>query len=125
MGSLQTWEEIVSQKRLIRDQLLAPYLVDVAERLPQVQNPEERTRLADPSIQKITDIDSVTALLECLEKGEFQAEQVIKAYIQRYVFLLIEGWNSPDTNITGSAVVAHQLVCASHLRFHSYPQPTR
>lgn len=86
MGSLQTWEEIVFQKRLIRDQLLAPYLVDVAQRLPQVQNPEERTRLEDPSIQKITDIDNVTALLECLEKGEFQAGQVIKAYIQRYVF---------------------------------------
>ncbi|KAJ9487145.1 hypothetical protein VN97_g6178 [Penicillium thymicola] len=90
MGSLPTWEEIVSQKRLIRDQLLAPYLVDVARRLPQVQNPEERTRLEDPSIQKITNIDNVTALLECLEKGEFRAEQVIKAYIQR-------------------AVVAHQL----------------
>lgn len=86
MGSLPTWEEIVFQKRLIRDQLLAPYLVDVAQRLSLVQNPEERTRLEDPSVQKITNIDSVIALLECLEKGEFQAEQVIKAYIQRCVF---------------------------------------
>lgn len=85
MGSSQSWEEIVAHKRLIRDQLIAPYLVDVAQRLPQVQNPEERTRLEDPLIQKITDIDNVAALLECLGKGEFQAEQVIKAYIQRYV----------------------------------------
>lgn len=86
MGSLQTWEEIVSHKQLIRDQLLAPYLVDVAQRLPQVQNPEERTRVEDPLVQRITDIDNVATLLECLEKGEFQAEQVVKAYIQRYVF---------------------------------------
>ncbi|KAJ5783710.1 uncharacterized protein N7518_009387 [Penicillium psychrosexuale] len=85
MGSSQSWEEIVAHKRLIRDQLIAPYLVDVAQRLPQVQNPEERTRLEDPLIQKITDIDNVAALLECLGKGEFQAEQVIKAYIQRVV----------------------------------------
>jgi hypothetical protein len=82
----QNWEEIVSQKRDIRDQLIAPYLVDVAQRLPQVQNAAERSQLEDPLVQKITDIDNVTALLECLEKGEFQAEQVIKAYIQRYVF---------------------------------------
>jgi hypothetical protein len=32
----------------------------------------------------ITDIDNVTSLLECMAKGEFQVEQVIKAYIQRY-----------------------------------------
>lgn len=85
MGS-QTWEEIVSQKRVIRDQLIAPYLVDIAQRLPQIQNAEERTRLEDHLFQKITDIDNVATLLECLEKGEFQAEQVIKAYIQRYDF---------------------------------------
>ncbi|KAJ5470894.1 hypothetical protein N7530_008251 [Penicillium desertorum] len=85
MGSVQTWEEIVSQKRAIRDQLIAPYLVDVTQRLPRVQNAEERTRLEDPLIQKITDIDNITSLLECMEKGEFQVEQVIKAYIQRAV----------------------------------------
>ncbi|KAJ6186376.1 hypothetical protein N7519_007677 [Penicillium mononematosum] len=90
MGSLQTWEETVSQKRAIRDQLIAPYLADVAQRLPRVQNAEERTRLEDPLIQTITDIDNVTTLLECMEKGEFLVEQVIRAYIQR-------------------AVVAHQL----------------
>ncbi|OQE43364.1 hypothetical protein PENCOP_c003G08886 [Penicillium coprophilum] len=89
MGS-QTWEEIVSQKRNNRDQLIAPYLVNVTQRLPQVRNVGERTRLENPLYQKITDIDSVATLVESLEKGEFQAEQVIKAYIQR-------------------AVIAHQL----------------
>ncbi|KAJ6159789.1 hypothetical protein N7497_004326 [Penicillium chrysogenum] len=84
MGS-QTWEEIVSQKRAIRDQLITPYLADVAQRLPRVQNAEERTRLEDPLFQTITDIDNVTSLLECMAKGEFQVEQVIKAYIQRAV----------------------------------------
>ena len=120
MGSLQTWEEIVSQKRAIRDQLISPYLVDVAQRLPRVQNVEERTRLEEPLIQDITDIDNVTSLLKCLEKGKFQAEQVIKAYIQRYVFLT-GGWNRPYTNIIGRAVVAHQLVYASHLPFYFRP----
>jgi hypothetical protein len=119
MGSVQTWEEIVSQKRAIRDQLIAPYLVDVTQRLPRVQNAEERTRLEDPLIQKITDIDNITSLLECMEKGEFQVEQVIKAYIQRYVFY--RGWDRPYTNIIGRAVVAHLLVCSSHLRFCSHP----
>ena len=121
MDSSESWEEIVAHKRLIRDQLIAPYLVDVAQRLPQVQNPEERTRLEDPLIQKITDIDNVAALLECLEKGEFRAEQVIKAFIQRYVFY--RGWNRPYTNILGRVVVAHQLVCVFHLRSY-FHRPT-
>jgi hypothetical protein len=112
MGS-QTWEEIVSQKRAIRDQLIAPYLADVAQRLPRVQNAEERTRLEDPLFQTITDIDNVTSLLECMAKGEFQVEQVIKAYIQRYVFY--RGWNRPYTNAIGRAVLAHQLVRVPHL----------
>ncbi|KAJ5845083.1 hypothetical protein N7534_008752 [Penicillium rubens] len=89
MGS-QTWEEIVSQKRAIRDQLIAPYLADVAQRLPRVQNAEERTRLEDLLFQTITDIDNVTSLLECMAKGEFQVEQVIKAYIQRLTEVLFE-----------------------------------
>lgn len=83
MGSSQSWEEIVIQKRTIRDHHLAPLLVDVDQRRPQVHNVAERTRLEDPVIQKITDIDNVVTLLECLEKGEFEAEQVAKAYIKR------------------------------------------
>jgi amidase len=86
MSNSQNWEEIVSQKRTIRERLLAPYLMDdVDQRLPRVHHVEERTRLKDPLIQKITDIDSVADLLVCLENGEFQADQVIKAYIERYV----------------------------------------
>ncbi|EKV12058.1 hypothetical protein PDIG_46730 [Penicillium digitatum PHI26] len=69
MGSLYTWEESVSQKWLIRDQLLAPYLVDVAQPLPPVQSPKEHARLEDPLIQKITDIDNIAALLESIKKG--------------------------------------------------------
>ncbi|OQD86181.1 hypothetical protein PENANT_c008G11305 [Penicillium antarcticum] len=92
MGSTQAWQQTVARKRSIRDQLLTPYLVnDVEQRLPQLDNVTERSQVAkDPLVQTITDIDNVAVLLEHLEKGEFQAEQVIKSYITR-------------------AVVAHQL----------------
>ena len=87
MGSTQAWQQIVSQKRTIRDQLLTPYLVDdVDQRVPQVQNVAERSQLAkEPLVQAITDIDNVVVLLEHLEKGEFRAEQVVTSYIKRYV----------------------------------------
>lgn len=79
----QSWEQIVSQKRQARDLLLAPYLVtDIETRAPRVLQVEERTAL-DQQTQSITDIDSVPVLLQCVEKGELAAEQVVLAYIKR------------------------------------------
>ncbi|KAJ5099163.1 Amidase [Penicillium argentinense] len=101
MGATQLpWEHIVTQKRLARDQLLAPYLVgDVERRVPQVAHVEDRSRLEDPEAQKITDIDNVGDLLQLLQKGEVTAEQVVQAYIKR-------------------AVVAHQLTnCLTEVCF--------
>jgi hypothetical protein len=79
------WKRIIAQKRQIRDQLLAPYLVDdVDSRLPRVDRVDERSRLdQEPKIQTITDIDSIALLLERLRKGEFTAEVVVHAYIKR------------------------------------------
>ncbi|KAJ5882216.1 uncharacterized protein N7529_000888 [Penicillium soppii] len=87
MSGVTDWKDIVSQKRVIRDQLLTPYLVDdVEQRLPQVHNVEERSQIkTDPIAQKITDIDNVAALLEGIEQGEFGAEEVTRAYIKRSV----------------------------------------
>jgi amidase len=87
MGGTHNWIDIVSQKRRIRDQLLAPYLVDdIDQRLPQVHNVEERSQMeTDPISQKITDIDNIAELLGRIEKGEFGAEEVTLAYIKRYV----------------------------------------
>ncbi|KAJ5092272.1 hypothetical protein NUU61_007142 [Penicillium alfredii] len=109
MNAQQPWERIVAQKRSTRDQLLAPYLVDdIDQRVPRVHQVAERTRLEqDPIIQKITDIDNIAALLEHLEKGEFNAEQVTKAYIQR-------------------AVVAHQLTnCLTEVVFEDALEQAR
>lgn len=85
MGSTQQpWEQIVAQKRAARDKLLAPYLVDdVDQRQPRVHGVDGRSRLQDPEVQLITDIDGVEELSRSLQKGEFTAEQVIKAYIKR------------------------------------------
>lgn len=79
------WKRIIAQKRQIRDQLLAPYLVDdVDSRLPRVDRMDERSRLdQEPEIQTITDIDNIAVLLDRLRKGEFTAEVVVKAYIKR------------------------------------------
>lgn len=84
MGTIQQpWEQIVSQKRAIRDKLLAPYLVDVEHRVPRVDHVDYRTRLEnEPDVQKITDLDLIS-LLKRLETGEFTAQQVIQAYIKR------------------------------------------
>lgn len=77
------WEQIVSQKRQVRDLLLAPYLItDVASRVPRVLHVEERTAL-DHQTQRITDIDTVPVLLRCIERRELTAEQVLRAYIKR------------------------------------------
>jgi hypothetical protein len=85
MGTVQQpWEQIVSQKRAIREKLLAPYLVDIEHRVPRVDHVDYRTRLEDePEVQRITDMD-LTGLLKRLEVGEFTAHQVIQAYIKRY-----------------------------------------
>lgn len=85
MGSTQqSWEEIVSRKRTERDQLLVPYMVnDIESRLPRVEQVDQRSRLEDPEIQKITDIDNIVVLSQLLQKGDLTAEQVIEAYIKR------------------------------------------
>lgn len=84
MGTIQQpWEQIVSQKRAIRDKLLAPYLVDIEHRVPRMDHVDYRSRLEDePEVQEITDLD-LASLLKRLETGEFTAHQVILAYIKR------------------------------------------
>lgn len=84
MGTIQQpWEQIVSQKRAIRDKLLAPYLVDIERRIPRVDHVDHRSRLEnEPEVQLITDLD-LASLLKRLETGEFTAHQVILAYIKR------------------------------------------
>lgn len=94
MGSTQQkWEQIVSQKRTARDQLLGPYLVDdIEQRVPRVFQVDQRSCLeSEPHVQEITNIDNIVVLSQLLQKGKLTAESVISAYIKR-------------------AVVAHQLV---------------
>ncbi|KAE8333041.1 acetamidase [Aspergillus sergii] len=95
MGSTGDWEQIVSEKRRLRDNALKPYMVcDLDQRVPQVHNVHERSRFQnDPVSQNITDIDNISFLLEQLRSGLYTAEQVARAYIQR-------------------AVIAHQLTNA-------------
>jgi hypothetical protein len=78
------WEQIVSQKRAIRDKLLTPYLINVADRETgdHVDKIHERSHV-DEEAQAITDIDEVEVLLQRIQTGDFSAEQVVKAYIQR------------------------------------------
>lgn len=85
MGSTQEpWRQIVTQKRAARDKLLAPYLVDdIDQRQPRVHRVDERSRLNDPEAQRITEVDGIEELSQSLQKGEFTAEQVTKAYIKR------------------------------------------
>lgn len=85
MGSAATssWTEIVSKKRSLREQALAPYLVDdLDQRPPRVQDVSTRSRI-DEDVQRITDIDNIGALLDRLTTGEFTAESVVQAYIRR------------------------------------------
>ncbi|KAJ5752317.1 Amidase [Penicillium odoratum] len=97
MAIQSVWEQIVSQKRAIRDKLLTPYLVDV-EQEPRVDNVHERSRVNE-EIQAITDIDCVEVLMEKIQKRDFSAVDVVHAYIQR-------------------AVVAHQLTnCLTEVVF--------
>lgn len=86
MDNTQGWEKTASQKRVLRDQVLKPYMVgDTDQRIPQVQNADRRSRLDyNSTIQDITDISSVPILLDLLDQGKFTAEQVLLAYIKRY-----------------------------------------
>ncbi|KAL2855518.1 amidase signature domain-containing protein [Aspergillus pseudoustus] len=83
--ALQAWDQAVSQKRALREKALKPYMVtDIGARPHRVHDVHNRTCLKeDPSVQEITDIDGVPALVERLRKGSFTAEQVIRAYIKR------------------------------------------
>lgn len=77
------WTDIAARKRHLRDQLIAPYQ-DNVDRPPQVQNVHERSQIeSEPQVQKITDIDNVASLLKQIEKGEWSAEDVTRAYIKR------------------------------------------
>ena len=72
---INTWEEIVTRKRAIRDEAIRKYLPGTWE---NSQSPwpsrEERT---------ITDIAELGILQEKIQSGEATAEAVIKAYIKR------------------------------------------
>lgn len=93
MGSVGKWEQIVSEKRLLRDKALMPYTVsDLDQRAPQVHNVHERSRFNDPIAQDITDIDSIFSLLGQLRSGKYTAEQVAYAYIQRCVCCVHLDW---------------------------------
>lgn len=87
MGSIQPWEQTASQKRALRDQAMRDYMVlDLDQRPPRVQDVHKRSALAnDPVAQEITDIDSIPALLELLGSGKYTVENVVLAYIKRYV----------------------------------------
>ncbi|KAL4871987.1 hypothetical protein BDV12DRAFT_183279 [Aspergillus spectabilis] len=78
---LQPWEQTVSRKRALRDQALKPYLVsNVENRLPRIRNVQLRSCLnEDPLVQEITDINSIPALVENLQKRHYSAEQVTQA----------------------------------------------
>lgn len=81
--AIEQWEQIVSQKRAIRDKLLTPYLINVDDRGYNVDaNVHERSHVND-KVQAITDIDDVEVLLQRMQNGVFSAEQVVQAYIQR------------------------------------------
>ncbi|KAJ5936486.1 Amidase [Penicillium verhagenii] len=93
-----SWQQIISQKRAIRDKLLVPYLTSIKDRQIQVDNVHERSRV-EGEVEAITDIDNVEEVLQRMQKGDFSAEQIVRAYIQR-------------------AVVAHQLTnCLTEVVF--------
>ncbi|KAE8377895.1 amidase signature domain-containing protein [Aspergillus bertholletiae] len=87
MNQVQTWKETASRKQSLRDEILKPYMVsDVDQRLPQVHNVHERSRIhSDPEAQEITDIDNIPVLIDQLRTGRFTAEAVTLAYIRRAV----------------------------------------
>ncbi|EER40580.1 acetamidase [Histoplasma capsulatum var. duboisii H88] len=94
MGALEPWQEIVAQKRRLRDAALKPYLVeDIHLRSERVANVADRSRIEPQAAQAITEIDSIEQLHESICRGEFTAEDVTLAYIKR-------------------ATVAHQLTNA-------------
>ncbi|KNG85818.1 acetamidase [Aspergillus nomiae NRRL 13137] len=85
MNHFQIWKQTASRKQHLRNELLKPYMVsDVDQRLPQVHNVQERSRIqSDPEVQEITDIDNIPVLVDQLRTGRFTAEAVILAYVRR------------------------------------------
>ncbi|KAB8215831.1 amidase signature domain-containing protein [Aspergillus novoparasiticus] len=87
MNNSQTWKQTASQKHYLRNERLKPYMVsDVDQRLPQVHDVQERSRIhSDPEIQEITDIDNISVLVDQFRTGKFTVEAVTLAYIRRAV----------------------------------------
>lgn len=82
-----SWESVVAKKRALRDAAIAPFLVaddsDLKRREPMVDDVSKRTESDNVQFNKITDIDDVQQLQECIRRGEFTAEDVVLAYIRR------------------------------------------
>ncbi|KAE8156430.1 amidase signature domain-containing protein [Aspergillus tamarii] len=87
MNNSQTWKQIASRKQYLRNEMLKPYMVsDVDQRLPQVHNVQERSRIhSDPEIQEITDIDNISVLVNQYRTGKLTVEAVALAYVRRAV----------------------------------------
>jgi amidase len=85
MGSIQSWQDIASRKKALRDVALKEYLVDdISHRAPRVKNVDNCSRIeTDPNVQAITDIDNLSILHQNICEGTFSAEDVILAYIKR------------------------------------------
>ncbi|OGM41577.1 acetamidase [Aspergillus bombycis] len=85
MNHFQVWKQTASRKQYLRSEILKPYMVsDMDQRLPQVHNVQERSRIhSHPEVQEITDIDNIPVLVEQLRTGRFTAEAVILAYVRR------------------------------------------
>ena len=85
MNNSQTWKQIASRKQYLRNEMLKPYMVsDVDQRLPQVHNVQERSRIhSDPEIQEITDIDNISVLVNQYRTGKLTVEAVALAYVRR------------------------------------------
>ncbi|KAE8412625.1 amidase signature domain-containing protein [Aspergillus pseudocaelatus] len=82
MNDPQTWKQIASRKQYLQNEMLKPYMVsDVDQRLPQVHNVQERSRIhSDPEIQEITDIDNISVLVNQFRTGKLTVEAVTLAY---------------------------------------------
>ncbi|KAB8267666.1 amidase signature domain-containing protein [Aspergillus minisclerotigenes] len=87
MDNPQTWKQTASRKHSLRNERLKPYMVsDLDQRLPQVHDVQERSRIhSDPEIQEITDIDNISVLVDQFRTGKFTVEAVTLAYVRRAV----------------------------------------
>lgn len=86
-ATIRPWQEVVAEKRALRDAALEPYINSKLGNLSSnsaTTNILEKSQIQPQAAQDITDVNDIHELHTLLAKGDITAEDVVLAYFKRW-----------------------------------------